>query len=255
MIQRIPGYYVSDECVQITFSFYSNISLFDENVRKNGVLCHYNLNDDSQNINKYLLDVRKSVFPYSNIPMYKGLFGKYYVNVLFEYNKHYLGIIDGSIRDFYVVKDNDSALLMERKLTIPIFVNGDILAKDGIIKILNSYSKNIIFDKNGRIYYFGNKHFNDFDNFIDCGGGLVFDKGEERTSVRVIKIKKDIGLDDYIYKEYDISLNYYTKEELKYFSSKIKYINDVCVNPLFNPNINKKEINENRKLIRSLRNK
>ena len=155
----------------------------------------------------------------------------------------------------YVVKDNDSALLMERKLTIPIFVNGDILAKDGIIKILNSYSKNIIFDKNGRIYYFGNKHFNDFDNFIDCGGGLVFDKGEERTSVRVIKIKKDIGLDDYIYKEYDISLNYYTKEELKYFSSKIKYSNDVCVNPLFNPNINKKEINENRKLIRSLRNK
>lgn len=252
MIERVPNYYTGDKCALITLPFKMCITVFDDNVYKNNIICHYDFTDDSQNINKYLTDDRKNSFPYANIPMYKGLFGRYYINGLFEYNKHYICIIDGFVRDRYLVKDGDNTIVLNRCLYVPMHVKGNIFSKKDIIEILNSYRDVILFDKFGRRYYYDKDHFNDIEHFISVGGGLFIYNKNNCNIIRIIKINDNIGIDDFCYKEFDISLNEYTKEELKYFSSKIRNVRDICVYSCINPNIDSRIISENKRLVRKL---
>lgn len=255
MIERIPNYYTGDKCALISLSFKKNITIFDNTIYKNNILCHYDFTDGSQNINKFLTDDRRTNFPYANIPMYKGLFGRHYVNGLFEYNKHYISIIDGFVRDRYLVKDGDTSIVLNRSLSIPIHVKGDIFSKNNVKDILNSYKNVILFDRYGRRYYYDMDHFNDIDHFISVGGGLIIYNKDNCNIVRMIKINNTIGIDDFSYKEIDVSLNNYTTEELKYFSSKISVARDICVYSCFNPNIDRRDIKETKRLVRKLSNK
>lgn len=256
MIERIPEYYVSDECVQLTLPFYNNITVFDGDIYKKGVLCHYNLKDDSQNINKYLLDDRRYNFPYSNIPIYKGLFGRYYINQLFEYNKHYLSITNGFIRDRYLTFDGNTAVMLNRHLSIPICIGGRLCSKEEIKIYLNNNGSYLLYDRYGREYFYERDCFRDIDNFIDNGGGLFILKDRNsKIIIKLIRIKNDIGYDSYVYREYDISLNDYAIEELKCFCSKMKDSYEPSVYSIFNPNIDKKDIREAKRLVRKLSNK
>lgn len=256
VIERIPAHYVSDECAQITLPFYNNITVFGENVYDIGVLCHYNLKDDSQNINKYFLDDRRLGFPYSNIPIYKGLFGKYCINQLFEYNKHYLSITNGYLRDRYLVKDGSTAVMLNRPLSIPVNITGKICSKEEIRMCLNNYNSYLLYDKYGRQYIFEGNSFRNIDKFIDNGGGLFILKDKNNNiNIKLVKIHVYVGCDIYVYEEYYVALNYYTIEELRCFSSKIRDVKKYFVHSCINPNIDKNEIKANKILVRKLSNK
>ena len=253
MIERIPIYYVNDECAYITLPFNRCITVFSDEVYEKGILFHYDFSDDSQNINKYLTEITNYSFPYNDIPMYKGLFGRRYINGLFEYNKHYICISDGFIRDRYLVKDNDEALMLNRNLSIPMGMLGKILTRDSIKEILNSYKTMILFDKYGRRYFYDGSEFKDIDKFIAAGGGVfIFEDEYKGLSVKIIGIKTDIGYDSFFYKEYDLSLNDYNKEEFKCFSSKIRDVRKICVHSIVNPNIDRRIIEKNKKLVKNL---
>ena len=102
MLYRIPKCYVKDNYVQITTCFDKNITIVGSDFENDRILCHYDFNSQDQNINTYLNDNRRQHFPYSNIPIYKGLSGNFYdgfykincVNQIFEFNKHYINIAD-----------------------------------------------------------------------------------------------------------------------------------------------------------------
>ena len=256
MIERIPNYYINDECVLLSLPFRKCITIICNDISNGGILCHYDFTDDSQNINKYLLDDRKYNFPFANIPIYKGLFGRHYVSQLFEYNKHYLCISSGFIRDRYLVRDGESAVMLNRKLYIPNSIKGNIYCKKEIRKILDNFNKYILFDRFGKEYSYNDGYIEEIDDFINNGGGIfVFKDRDNNIKLRMIRIIRDIGLDNYLYKEYVLSLNDYTSEELKYFSSKFRDVRDICVCSFVNPNIDKKLIRENKKLVRKLSNK
>lgn len=252
-IERIPCYFVNNDCSQITLPFRNNITLFSSDICNEGILCHYDFNDDSQNVNKYLLDERKNDFPYANIPIYKGLLGVYYINQLFEYNKHYITLIDGNIRDRYLIKDNNEVILLNRNISIPLNIIGSSYSSKEIKVILSNINALMVFDCYGRQYFDGVKYLHGFDSFINNGGGIfVLKEDNDKIKIKVVRIKIDIGYDNYIYREYDLSLNDYTLEELKYFCSKIKDINEPCVYSVLNPNIEIRDIKEVKKLVRKL---
>lgn len=252
-IERIPNCFINSDYSQITLPFRNNITTFNSDICNEGILCHYDFKDDSQNINKYLLDKRKNIFPYSNIPMYKGLFGLYYINQLFEYNKHYITISDGNIRDRYLVRDDSEAIMFNRIISIPINIRGNFYSNGEIKNILNKINALMIFDKYGKQYYDGEKWLCDIDDFINNGGGIfVIDVNDGKIKIKIVRIKIDIGYDNYSYREYDLSLNHYTIEELKYFGSKIIDTNVPSVCSLLNPNIDIKDITESKKMVRML---
>ena len=62
MLQRIPKCYVIEDAVQIRVSFDKKITIISSDFNNEGILCHYNLDDDSQNINKYINDQRRKNF-------------------------------------------------------------------------------------------------------------------------------------------------------------------------------------------------
>lgn len=255
-IERIPNYFINDDCSQITLSFRNNITLFSSDIYSEGILCHYDFKDDSQNINKYLLDDRRTIFPYASIPMYKGLFGKFYINQLFEYNKHYLSITDGFVRDRYIVQDDNEVVMLNRKISIPSSIRGNSYSSKDIEKILRDIDALSLFDRNGREYFYNGKYLLKLDNFIKNGGGVFILKDDNgKIEIKIVRINNDIGFDNYIYKEYDFPLNDYTAEELRYFCSKMKDSYEPSVCSLLNPNIDRKDIREAKRLIRKLSSK
>lgn len=246
MVERIPSYYANDECTQITLPFRKCITLFNDDIDKNGVLCHYNFTDNSQNINKHLNDNRRYSFPYGNIPLYKGLFGIHYVNVLFKYNKHYISIYDGLVRDRYFVKKDNDVLMLNKLVRFPFGINNEAYTRNEIYLYLAKYDLTAIFDRYGR------DCFDNIDNFINNGGGVIVFSDSSNIKIKMIKIMHDIGFNNFLLREKDIAFNDYEYEELKCFSSKIKENKKVTVYSFMNPNIDKSNISENKGRIRSL---
>ena len=68
-------------------------------------------------INKYISDERKEQFPYSQTPTHNRIVRgktKEYINQLFDFNRVYIEIADGMIKEDYVIKDGDEALLVTK---------------------------------------------------------------------------------------------------------------------------------------------
>lgn len=256
MIERIPKCYVCEDAVQIRIPFDRRLTIVSSDYEKDGILCHYNLDSDSQNINKYFDDTRRNNFPYGNIPLYKEACWKMpddieyinYTNQILEFNKHYISVSDDfCIKDRYVVKDGEGAVLYSRIFCIPS-KKMDIEVKKK--EVFDMFKDNVLvcITRNGRCVNFKK----DFKTFFNNYGGLLVldDDGVIRFKIIEIIVRGRY----YFMKEYNIPFNYYTLEELKAFEYKIKMVSEPRIYKMFNPNIERKEIREAKKLVRKLNN-
>lgn len=253
MLERIPKSYVCEDCLQVRIAFNDVITLISSDFLADGILCHYDLSDDSQNVNNYLLDNRKNIFPYANIPIYKewdgnlfdGFYKKNYINQLLEFNKHYITVVNGTIKDRYVVKDGNEAIVYSRILKIPSDIEERLINKNDF---LNELKSNVIFciDKNGHYVDFKKN----FTKFISNNGGLLILNIDGNIVFRLIDV--DFGCTSCFTKEYNIPFNDYQLEELKFFESKIEDVKNPKIYSCINPNIDRRDIRTAKKMVRKL---
>ncbi len=181
-IQRISSHYVGSDCIQIMLPHLNGgITVFNSDE----MTYHYKPNS-CLFVNKYASDERREQFPYSHIPTHKSRFrGKKieYINQLFDFNRVYIEIADGIIKEDYAIKDGDEALLatkyiqpnqeptrfMNREEVEELMnsANGGVYSPDGGFlrdislpsneKVLDWYKEQLIKRrKNEQSYYFGN---------------------------------------------------------------------------------------------------
>jgi len=136
-VQKIESYYTSEDCIQtfMPHSLNKEITMLNSN----GIVYHYKPNSDLF-INKYAKDDRKNQFPYSNIPSHKDRIGFKkieYVNQILDYNKIYIEISDGIVKENYVVKDEDGALLAT-KYIIPNQEKSKIVNRKEMLEYLRT---------------------------------------------------------------------------------------------------------------------
>jgi len=254
MLQRIPKCYVIEDAVQIRVSFDKKITIISSDFNNEGILCHYNLDDDSQNINKYINDQRRKNFPFGNIPIYKEIQLKFtdsskiinYVNQIMNFNKHYISIIgNGYIKDRYIVQDGEEAIAYSRMIDIPENTNQREISSKSLFE---KYCDNVIccITWNGHHIDF----IKNFDIFLNDNGGLVVLNKDNHIQFRLVRIiykSKFITI-----KEYDIPFNDYQLEELKAYNPKIKKVSEPKIYSKFNPNIEQKEVRVAKKLVKKL---
>lgn len=183
-IQRIESHYVADDCVQIMIPHLEDtISVLNSD----GIIYHSKPNSYLY-INKYISDSRRNQFPYSQIPTHSDLIRGHkveYINQLYDFNRVYITISDGKIKEDFVVKDKNEALLAT-KYILPIqqesqflnrqqfeelikAANGGVFNLDGSVltdfsipsneQILNWYKEWLIKKRNGEQSY--NTYSND----------------------------------------------------------------------------------------------
>lgn len=254
MIERIPKHYVSDDCVQINIHFLKTFTLIGSDFMNDGILCHYDLDGNSQNINKYLSDDRRHLFPYATIPIYKdfdfdfneGVFHRVCVNQILEFNKHYISVVKDYIRDRYVVKDGKEALVLNRILYMPDNVREKIVE---INKIFDFFTGEVLacVDKYGRHLDFKKQ----IKIFVENNGGLLVLNNNGNVEFKMVNIRTNSFV--YYIKEFDIQFNDYKVEELKAFGSKIETIDEPRIFKRFNPNINRKDVKEAKKKVKQIR--
>lgn len=138
IIQRIPSWYVGEDCVQVMVPYKNAITILS----KDGIVYHHK---EGSNIfiNKYLDDERRKQIPYHNIPMhYTKLYdGKYrYTNQLFEFEQPYIRINDGRLIESYVIKDKREVLAINN--IIP-FIKKEILVNRRELDELINKSSNV----------------------------------------------------------------------------------------------------------------
>ena len=183
-IQRIESHYVADDCIQIMIPHLEDtISVLNSD----GIIYHSKPNSYLY-INKYISDSRRNQFPYSQIPTHSDLIRGHkveYINQLYDFNRVYITISDGIIKEDFVVKDKNEALLAT-KYILPIqqesqflnrqqfeelikAANGGVFNLDGSVltdfsipsneQILNWYKEWLIKKRNGEQSY--NTYSND----------------------------------------------------------------------------------------------
>ncbi len=254
MIQRIRKCYVNDDIVQLRMSFSRNITLISSDFMKEGVLCHYDFDGDSQNINKYITDNRRNLFPYGNIPLYKEIYFEFfedieymnYVNQILAFNKHYISITDNfCVRDRYIVRDGETAIMYSRVISIPKNIKDIETTRK---RLGEEYNSKVILciTRNGHYINFKKK----FSTFFNDKGGLLILNDEEGIKFKLVEL---IVKGRYLFmREYDIPFNDYTLEELKYYGSKIENIKEPRIYSKFNPNIDRRDVKTAKKLVRKL---
>lgn len=117
-VQRIEKHYVGEDCVQIMMPHNLNSGITLLNSEE--IIYHYKPNSQLF-INKYPNDARKTQFPYAEIPIHKsrvGLKTIEYVNQLLDFNRVYIEISNGVIKENYAVKDGNEAIVAT-KFIIP----------------------------------------------------------------------------------------------------------------------------------------
>lgn len=135
-IQRIPSHYVGSDCIQIM------IPHLDDGItvlNSDGMAYHYKPNSHLF-VNKYVSDERREQFPYSQIPTHKSkVRGKKieYINQIFDFNRVYIEIADGIIKEDYVIKDGDEALLAT-KYILPNQEPTRIMNREEVEELMNS---------------------------------------------------------------------------------------------------------------------
>lgn len=136
-VQRIESHYVGDDCIQIMIPHYLNSGITILN--SDGMTYHYKPNSYLF-VNKYTSDKRKDQFPYSQIPNHKSrvrLKKLEYVNQLLDFNRVYIEIANGVIKEDYVVKDGDEALLAT-KYILPNQEETKYMTRDEVLELLKT---------------------------------------------------------------------------------------------------------------------
>lgn len=135
-IQRIPSHYVGSDCIQIMIPHLNGgITVLNSDE----ITYHYKPNSYLF-VNKYTSDERKKQFPYSQMPTHKSrVRGKKveYINQLFDFNKVYIEIANGIIKEDYVVKDGDEALLAT-KYILPNQEPTRFMNREEVEELMNS---------------------------------------------------------------------------------------------------------------------
>lgn len=149
-VQRIQSHYVGNDCIQIMVPHLGkSITILNSEE----MTYHY-LPNSSLFINKYLTDSRKDQFPYSKIPVHKKLlkWKKFeYINQLFDFNKIYISISDGCVRENYAVKDGNEALLAT-KILLPVEESTKIMNRSEVEALLKNTNNNI-YGLDGSVLY------------------------------------------------------------------------------------------------------
>lgn len=182
-IQRIQSHYVGSDCIQITIPHHLNNGI---TILNSDEMTYHYLPNSPFFINKYISDERKEQFPYSQTPTHNRIVRgktKEYINQLFDFNRVYIEIADGMIKEDYVIKDGDEALLVTKYILpnqestrfgnreeverLINSSNGGIYSQDGGYwqllslpsneSILDSYKEHIIKKRKNELnYYDGN---------------------------------------------------------------------------------------------------
>lgn len=150
-IQRIPSHYVGSDCIQIMIPHLNGgITVLNSDE----MTCHYKPNS-YHFVNKYVSDERREQFPYSQMPTHKSrVRGKKveYINQLFDFNRVYIEITNGIIKEYYVIKDGDEALLAT-KYILPDQKPTKFMNREEVEELINS--ANGVYSSDGR-------HWKDF---------------------------------------------------------------------------------------------
>ena len=136
-VQRIESHYVGDDCIQIMIPHFLNSGITILN--SDGMTYHYKPNSYLF-VNKYTSDKRKEQFPYSQIPNHKSRvrFKKLeYVNQILDFNRVYIEISNGIIKEDYVVKDGDEALIAT-KYIIPNQEQSKYVTREEMLEVLKT---------------------------------------------------------------------------------------------------------------------
>lgn len=136
-IQRIPSHYVGEDCVQVMnpHGLNSGITVLNGNE----ITYHYKPNSHFF-INKYVNDNRKEQFPYSKISSHKRRIGlkKYeFVNQLLDFNKVYIQISNGIIKENYSIKHGNEALVAT-KYIIPTQEEDKFMSRNEILELFKN---------------------------------------------------------------------------------------------------------------------
>ncbi len=183
-VQRIESHYVADDCIQIMLPHLEDtISVLNSD----GIIYHSKPNSNLY-INRYISDSRRNQFPYSQIPIHSDLIRGHkveYINQLYDFNRVYITISDGIIKENFAIKDKNEALLAT-KYILPIqqelqflnrqqfeelikAANGGVFRLDGSVvadfsipsneQILNWYKESLLKKRKGENSY--NTYSND----------------------------------------------------------------------------------------------
>lgn len=168
IVKKSHRHYVNDDYIQIMLGYHDYLLLFgntDLMYFKNFIESTPSISEGSRNV--YLEDERKSNFPYSNIPEHIErvlLFKKLnYVNQILDFEKPYIGIIDGLITKITAFKDGEDAIIQTKILNDELCNQRtktitreefETYCKTGSLECLdeNEYECTHIFDMNGRLY-------------------------------------------------------------------------------------------------------
>lgn len=136
-IQRIESHYVGDDCIQlmVPFSLNKGITILNSE----GMLYHYKPNSELF-INKYIFDKRREQFPYFEIPIHESRIKLKiieYVNQLLDFNRVYIEIENDIVKEYYVVKDGEEALLAI-KYIIPNQEETKYMTRDEVSELLKT---------------------------------------------------------------------------------------------------------------------
>ena len=134
-IQRIAKEYVGKDCVQVMIPYLKNgITILNSD----GMTYHCYSNSNVF-INKYINDERRKQFPYSQIPTHVSRVKAkkvQFINQFLDYNKVYITFSDNSVKEYYVIKDGNEALLAE-KFIIPNNGIRSAMSREKIEELIN----------------------------------------------------------------------------------------------------------------------
>jgi len=127
-VQRIPSHYVGKDCIQVMIPHMGDtISILDAD----GVIYR-------KGYNKYLTDPRRKQFPYAEIPVHMDFVkGKKveFINQIYDFDKVYIIIADDMIRENYVIRDGDEAILFTKCLN-PVEERPQVLSRNELEKLV-----------------------------------------------------------------------------------------------------------------------
>ncbi len=173
-ISRIPSQYVSENCAQIMIPYSKTITLLN----KNGII--FNQGTNYNFINLYLENELRKIVPYNNIPNHitrQGLFGRTNLsNQILNFDEHYLSISDGLPIDRYIIKDNETALIMTKLLPCEIKDESQYINKyelmtreklDSLFKPSNENEKVYLLTSQGDLYHSENMGYYDEEKLLE----------------------------------------------------------------------------------------
>lgn len=115
-VDHISSHYVSSDCVQLMIGYKNFMTMFNK-----GGIQYHQVPNSTYDINSYLSDERRILFPYNDIPLHYGRVGmsKYtYTNQLLNFEEPYITVSDNAIIERMAILDKDDAFVVSNVLPI-----------------------------------------------------------------------------------------------------------------------------------------